>query len=173
VERSELERELERLHAESWGWALACVGQDHELAREVLQTVYVKMLAGTAAPGARSSFRTWAFGVIRMTALEQLRARRRIASRFDDSDALTDRADPAPGPDVVTEHAERAAALTAALATLSARQREVLQLVFYHGMTIEEAARVMHLSLGSARTHYERGKKALAFEIAHMREDVS
>jgi DNA-directed RNA polymerase specialized sigma24 family protein len=48
----------------------------------------------------------------------------------------------------------------------------VLQLVFYHGMTIEEAAEVMHISLGSARTHYDRGKKALAFALAPLRSSA-
>lgn len=172
MDRYELERELERLHAESWGWALACVGRDRDMAQEVLQTAYVKMISGLATRDGRSSVRTWAFGVIRLTALEELRRHRRSAARLDEGDVTIDAADPAPGPDVLTERAERAAALTVALKNLSARQREVLQLVFYHGMTIEEAARVMHVSLGSARTHYKRGKAALAVEISHLREDV-
>lgn len=173
MERLELERELERLYAESWGWALACVGRDRELAQEVLQTAYVRILSGAATLTGRSSFRTWVFGVIRMTALEELRRHRRSLARTDAGDAATDAADQAPGPDVITERAERAAVLTAALAMLSTRQQEVLQLVFYHGMTIEEAAKVMNVSLGSARTHYARGKQALALQIAHLREDVT
>jgi RNA polymerase sigma-70 factor (ECF subfamily) len=51
--------------------------------------------------------------------------------------------------------------LRAALTRLSPRQRDVLHLVFYQDLTIEEAAELLRISLGSARTHFERGKARL------------
>jgi RNA polymerase sigma factor (sigma-70 family) len=169
VHQSELERELERLHADSWGWALACCGRDRELAADALQSAYERILARRAKYDGRSSLRTWVFGVIRFAALEELRRSRR--DRSSAVELSIDAADPAPAMDDETERAERNAALTRALAALSPRQREVLQLVFYHEMTIEEAATVMGISVGSARTHYERGKHALARLLAseHVR----
>ena len=160
MERSELERELARLHPDSWGWALGCCAHNRERAEEALQTAYLRILSGTARYEGRSSIKTWVFGVIRVTAMEQHR-RRTFGAGDGDGEAMTRLADPSPGADVATELSERSAALVAALARLSPRQSEVLRLVFYHDMTIEDAAGVMKVSLGAARTHYERGKQML------------
>ncbi len=161
----ELERELGQLHSESWGWALACCGRDRDLAEEVLQSAYLRVITRRAAFNGASSFKTWVFGVIRWTARTEMRRRSFWIRRHTDSDGAIEIADTARGADMIAEQSEEREALIGALESLSRRQREVLQLVFYHDMTIEEAAQVMKVSLGSARTHYERGKKSLAQKI--------
>src|SRR5262249_50274278 len=47
------------------------------------------------------------------------------------------------------------------LARMPNRQREILQLVFYHELSLSEAAAVLGIGLGSTRRHYDRGKKKL------------
>ncbi|HEX6627610.1 MAG TPA: RNA polymerase sigma factor [Gemmatimonadaceae bacterium] len=162
MEQCELERALERLHPETWGWALACCGREKEMAEEVLQNSYLRIISGRAKFGGTSSLKTWLFGVIRLTAREEIRRRKFSLKRFLSSRSLDNLRDESTDADEAVERVDGSRALIEAMASLSRRQQQVLQLVFYHGMTIEDAAGVMHISLGSARTHYERGKKALA-----------
>jgi RNA polymerase sigma-70 factor (ECF subfamily) len=156
-----MEAALAEIHAEAFGWALACCRRDRFLAEEVLHVAYVKVLEGSARFDERSSFKTFLFGVIRNTAMEQRRADwlsvRRLTHWFTVRPATAPTADP----EAVWIRSERAGALSAALARLSNRQREVLHLVFYQDLTIEEAAQVLGITTGSARTHYERGKARL------------
>jgi len=52
--------------------------------------------------------------------------------------------------------------LVSALEKLPRRQRQVLELVFTLGTTVEEAAEALAISVGAARVHYDRGKRRLA-----------
>jgi RNA polymerase sigma-70 factor (ECF subfamily) len=157
----ELEAQLERLHPESFGWALSCCGHDETEAEDVLQNTYLKIVSGKARFEGRSSLKTWVFGVIRRTAQE---ASRRTTTERDRIVRLVpdELEDPSlSGPDRELIREENARRLVDAMKALSERQREILHLVFYQEMTISEAADVMGVSLGSARTHYERGKERL------------
>lgn len=159
---SELKAELEKLHCSSFGWALSCCRRDRTEAEEVLQTVYLKILEGKARFRGLASFKTWLFAVIRKTAVSEHRKRllRRLAltTRFQQE---ADRISQVEEPDAAAERSEMQARFQHALGRLPARQREALHLVFYEDLSLREAAEVMGVSIGSARTHYERGKRRL------------
>ena len=157
----ELEAQLERLHPDSFGWALSCCGHDETEAEDVLQQTYLKIITGKARFGGKSSLKTWVFGVIRRTAQEASRRRETERKRMIRlvPDTLEDTSTESPDREI--DKAEAAKRLVGAMKRLSDRQSEVLHLVFYQDLTISEAADVMGISLGSARTHYERGKERL------------
>lgn len=155
--------ELATLHDASFGWALACCGRDRALAEDVLQDAYFKVLSGRARFGGQAAFKTWLFGVIRMTAREHRRwSFLRGPTANDPVETETAIRDEKRAPDSDVGARERAVQLEKALARLADRQREVLHLVFYEDLSIAEAATVMGVSLGTARQHYERGKHVLS-----------
>lgn len=165
----DLEASLAALHEASFGWARSCCGGDADEGADVLQTCYAKLIAGQAVFSGRSSFRTWLFGVIRLTAMEVRRRRRRDLAH----PAWTDEPDAPPSAEVSLLDAEQSATLQTALGQLPDRQREVVHLVFYQGMSVADAATVMELSVGSARVHYDRAKKRLRTLLEpHFREEA-
>ncbi len=156
------------MHPASFSWALWCCGRRREEAEEVLQSAYLKAFVGAARFNGDSSLRTWFFGVIRRTAAEQRRRRWLRQQLIERWFIAPPEASTAPGPEAAAASSETSRALLLALDALSARQREVLHLVFYQEMTIEEAAGILNISLGTARTHFERGKRQLR-QILAMR----
>ena len=165
MDRAELEREIEQLHPVSFAWALGCCRRDRDEAQEVLQNVYVMVFEGRARFDGRSTLKTWLFAVIRRAALAHFRRRwlreTRLLNFFFGEDELAEPDGPA-----ALERSETAARLLSALRRLPARQREVVELVFYHDMTVDQAALVMSTSSGTARVHYDRAKKRLRALLA-------
>ena len=157
MEIAELKAELEKLHQASFGWALNCCRHNRAEAEEVLQTVYLKILQGKAVYRGESKLQTWLFAVIRKTAATE-RRKRVLRALITIKDT---REQPCSQPEIEFERSEMQQRFQQALSRLPQRQRETLHLVFYQDLSLSEAAEVMNISIGSARRHYERGKKRL------------
>ncbi len=161
--KDDLISSLEPLHRDAYGWALHCCEGAAAEAGDVLQNAYLKVIQGKAICRDLSSLKTWWFGVIRFTAKEESRRRRFRESlagkllRFPSYEST--------GGDSAVAYPldldESARNLRLCLEQLPARQAEVLHLVFYQDLSLSEAAGVMGVSLGSARTHYARAKTRL------------
>lgn len=139
---------------------MRCCRNDRAEAEDVLHESYAKVLDGRAWFEGRSTFKTWLFGVIQRTAREQARWGWLRLTRLERwwEQSIRHNSD---GDGHGSEDDERVGGLRVALSHLSPRQQQVLHLVFYQELTIQEAAEVLAMPVGTARTHYERGKARL------------
>lgn len=149
MNRSQLETFLRQHHREAFLWARQCCGFDGELAKDVMQQVYLKVLEGKARLKTEEHPKTWLFSVVRFTALDELRGKGKwMAVEIEEDMAWESE------PTETESHEDL-------IRRLPKMQQEVLLMIFYHDMTLEEAAKVLQLHIGTVRTHYDRGKKKL------------
>ena len=99
----------------------------------------------------RGTRRAWLFGIARNAALDELRRRRRQATLAADP---VDEA--APAPEQGGEVALRRTALREALGGLEPRERELVALKFFAGLTNSEIAAVIGVSETNAGTRLHR-----------------
>lgn len=164
-----LRDELEKIHEAAFRWALACSHGDEEMAREILQTAYVRVISGRAEFSGRSTLKTWFFGVIRLISFEEFRRTRRHQLRVVPTESVT-LLEGSDSPEDSSHNRGVADRVHDALSELSDQQRNVLELVFYHDLSIREASDVLDMKLGTARTHYKRGKEKLGTLLADLAE---
>ncbi|EOZ93478.1 RNA polymerase sigma-70 factor [Indibacter alkaliphilus LW1] len=110
----------------------------------------MKILEGKARFNEQSSAKTWLYAVIRYTALENLKSESLLTSLDTNTELIADEV-----------HEQSDDNHEKLIQLLPEKQREVLLLVFYHGLTLEKSAEVMGLHIGTVRTHYDRAKKNL------------
>lgn len=156
---------LEAIHSQVFGWALSRCNYDKAIAEDLVQQAYVALLTGKARFDARSSLKTFVFGIVQNLARGRFRrvsARLRLATRMAATsiDASYEMQEPQVSIDV-----------WAVVRQLPARQRDIIELVFCRDLTVAEASSVMGISVGTGRVHYDRAKKALRARLAKETEN--
>jgi len=127
-------------------------------AEDVVQDVFTQAWrqAGLYDP-ARAAVIGWLLVIARARTLDRLRARRsRIASAGTGPDPV-DIADVTPGQDVQAIGREQGSRVRAALAALSAAQREAIELAYYKGLSQSDIAARLQQPLGTVKTRIRSG----------------
>ena len=149
MNRSQLDHILKAHHRDAYLWARQCCSFEDEMAKDVLQQSYLKILEGQAKLKDASKAKTWLFSIIRYTAIDEIRKAGKVVTLSDSYDPME-----------IHEEID-STDYEGIIKHLPEMQREVILMVFYHQMTIAQSAEILQIGLGTARTHYNRGKKKL------------
>jgi RNA polymerase sigma factor (sigma-70 family) len=167
-ERAAFKLLFERYAGLLFGMAKRRLGSDDD-ARDVVQQTMLQMhrARNDFRPGAR--LRPWLFTIAMNLVREQYRTRKRRREQvFEPSHAP-------PAPESASEverddeQRARAARIRAALASLPAQQREVIELHWFEESPYEEIARVVGASVAAVRVRAHRGYERLREILPDLR----
>jgi len=131
--------------------------RDEGRAEDALAETFVDVWRQAGAFEGRSSVTTWILSIARYKALSIARMRQDAALDEDYAAGLADEAD---DPEVEMAKADKSAVLRACISKLSAEHREIVDLVYYHEQSVEEAAAIIGIPPATVKTRlfYARQK---------------
>jgi RNA polymerase sigma-70 factor, ECF subfamily len=124
-------------------------------AEEVLQDVFVQVWKDAHRfDAARGSIKTWLFTIARSRALDRWRSRRSVEQGFASAGELPEL--PAPAGDPAAQ-SELSRLVSRQMGRLSAKERTVLTLAYFEGLTQEEIAGRIGEPLGTVKSRARTG----------------
>lgn len=143
--------------------------RDSGWAEEVVQDVFIRLWSNPRMyDPSRGDLRRWLLTVTHHAAVDELRGRRGTArSRNAGPDGLelvSGRDDPAES----TWRNVRAEHVRSALSRLPSTQREVMELVYFRGLTQSETAKHTGLALGTVKSRLRLGLQKLRSSLAEI-----
>jgi RNA polymerase sigma-70 factor, ECF subfamily len=147
-----------RHHVRAYRFILRIV-RDSSVAEDLVSQVFLDVWRTAAQFERRSQVSTWILSIARFKALTALRQR-----RFEDieQDEVMQIADESDNPEAAFERARTNAVLRSCMNKLSAAHREVIDLVYYHEKSVEEAGEIIGIPQATVKTRMFYARKALA-----------
>jgi RNA polymerase sigma-70 factor (ECF subfamily) len=147
-----------RHHVRTYRFVLRIV-RDANMAEDIVSQVFLDVWRTAGQFERRCQVSTWILSIARFKALSALRQR-----RFEDieQDEVMQIADTRDDPEAAFNRARTGDVLRNCIKKLSAAHREVIELVYYHEMSVEEAGRVIGIPQATVKTRMFYARKALA-----------
>ena len=101
---------------------------------------------------------TWLIAIARFKALSLLRKRREERLDEETADSIEETSD---GPELAMAKRDKGERLRHCLAALSPEHREIIDLVYYHEKSVEEAARIVGIPENTVKTRMFYARKKL------------
>src|SRR5256885_7923739 len=140
---------------------------NNEKARDVVQETFIKFQRNGAVATEKTA--TWLFTVCRNGALNVCRKERRMM--YLDEEIIESRPDEQPMPFEQVEQREASGFLMKILATLPARQQEVLQLKFQNDLSYQEIAEITKTTANSVGVLIHTALKTLRQRFGEASKD--
>jgi len=154
--------------------------RDRELAEDLTQDVFMKVLSHLDRYRAEFKFSSWLFKIANNVAIDHLRKRQLVTVSIHGSPhATTPDAVEASGFDISDESEnaldemaakELGTAIERAIAALRPEYRSCILLRHVEGRSYEEIAHTLDLPLGTVKTYIHRARYALRQALEHTRE---
>ncbi|MFZ0369191.1 MAG: RNA polymerase sigma factor SigX [Halobacillus sp.] len=139
--------------------------KDRDLAEDLVQEVYIKVLKSYQSFDGRSTEKTWLLSIARHVAIDhfrkQKRKRNRIMDFFDWNDKGEQLKDQSSLPDEIAVQNDEMKQVYKALDNCTLDQRNVIIFRFIQGMSIQETAEILNWSESKVKTTQHRGMKSL------------
>jgi RNA polymerase sigma-70 factor, ECF subfamily len=136
---------------------------DEASAEDVVSDVFLAVWRRAGRFEGRSQVSTWLLAIARNKALSLMRARTTEPLNEEIAESVEDLSD---DPEATLQKEQRRAILQECLTQLSAVHREIVDLVYYHGKKIEEAATILGVPLNTVKTRMFYARKRIGELIA-------
>jgi RNA polymerase sigma-70 factor (ECF subfamily) len=169
-DREAFRRLFERHKDRVYSVALYFFGGDEATAADVTQQVFLKLFTRIRQFEGESEFTTWLHRLTTNACVDEHRKRRRVQQFGEFAEV------PEQGAGGTQEERlardEVARSVKRAVAALKPKLRVVMLLKYFEELSYEEIAGVLGLSKGTVASRLNRGHKALARKLGHLRGEL-
>ena len=169
-DRDAFRRLFERHKDRVYSVALYFFGGDEATAADVTQQVFLKLFTRITQFQGDAEFTTWLYRLTTNACVDEQRKRRRV-QQFGEGFELSEPRERRTQEESVAR-AEVKRSVEQAVAALKPKLRVVMLLKYFEELSYEEIAGVLGLSKGTVASRLNRGHKALARRLGHLRGEL-